>query len=702
MKDDHLDDALKSRIQTAYRAWLDARAFKTRRGQREMIATIARTFARPEPPRVVAIEAGTGTGKTAAYALAAIPIAQALDKRLVIATATVALQEQIVLRDLPDIAARSGLEFRFALAKGRGRYVCLKRLDDRLKSSGQADLAGFEVVPDSALALYEQLLGAFARSEWDGELDSWPEAIEDDDWRPVTTDHRGCANQRCGFFRQCPFFRARADLDKADVVVANLDLVLADLSLGGGAVLPEPEETFYVLDEAHHLADKTRSHFTLRLRIRATVQWLEQVNAALGTLAQRVARPPELVKPVQQVADAAANVAEALSSVQGALSGLPFQARDERTESFRFKLGRVEPELADSCRAAASAFEPLVARLDEIHALLVEVVDGERSWEKGYEAEDWLPIVGAQVSRATAALALLEDYADAAREVESIEPCDARARWALRLAFDVGHDLELASTPLDTAAILHDTLFARAYGVLLTSATLAPMGSFDRLAAQTGLPEGAVTARIASPFRYAEIATLCVPAMRSDPRDAAAHTEEVAERLPGLLAEARSALVLFTSWRQLNDVVRTLPKSLEASVKVQGRASKQALLAAHRADIDAGKRSYVLGVASFAEGVDLPDDYCRHVVIVKLPFAVPDDPVDEAQAEWVEAAGGNAFFEISLPDAAMRLVQACGRLIRHENDHGRITLLDRRVVTARYGRSLLAALPAFRREIEAR
>ena len=146
-----------------------------------------------------------------------------------------------------------------------------------------------------------------------------------------------------------------------------------------------------------------------------------------------------------------------------------------------------------------------------------------------------------------------------------------------------------------------------------------------------------------------------------------------------------------------NEVVRRLPQALVDQLKVQGNGSKQALLAAHREAIDAGRSSYVFGVASFAEGVDLPDDYCRHVIIAKLPFSVPDDPLDEAMAEWLEAQGRNPFFEISLPDAAMRLVQACGRLIRHEGDHGRITLLDRRILTQRYGARLLDALPPFRR-----
>src|SRR4029434_5395295 len=162
-----------------------------------------------------------------------------------------------------------------------------------------------------------------------------------------------------------------------------------------------------------------------------------------------------------------------------------------------------------------------------------------------------------------------------------------------------------------------------------------------------------VVQRIPSPFDFPNIATFTVPAMSADPRDGQAHTDEVVRLLPELLALECSALVLFTSWRQLNDVVRRLPDDLVDRLKVQGNGSKQALLDAHRAAIDAAKPSYVVEVASFAEGLDLPDDYCRHVIIVKLPFAVPDDPLDEAMAEWLEAEGRNPVFESFVPDSVL-------------------------------------------------
>ena len=168
--------------------------------------------------------------------------------------------------------------------------------------------------------------------------------------------------------------------------------------------------------------------------------------------------------------------------------------------------------------------------------------------------------------------------------------------------------------------------------------------------------------------------------------------------LPELLRSEPSALVLFTSWRQFDAVVESLPDDIRSNCRLQGEASKQRLLKDHAEAIDDGQPSYLFGLASFAEGVDLPGDYCRHVILARIPFSVPDNPVDQAVSEWLENQGRNPFMELSLPEASLRLVQACGRLIRNESDEGRITLLDRRIVTRRYGGSLLAALPPYRME----
>lgn len=688
MTDTLLTDALKADIQQAYRAWLEAKGFRPRRGQREMIAAVARTLT-GAPPRLLVVEAGTGTGKTAGYCLPAIPLAQALGKRVIISTATVALQEQVVLRDLPDLLAHSGLRFSFALAKGRGRYVCLKRLDDRLRGGQQQDIPLFDAGPADGRATWQTMLEDFVARRWDGELDTWTEGVDDAVWRAVTTDHRGCANNRCSFFRQCPFFKARAGLDGVDVIVANHDLVLADLALGGGAVLPEPEECIYIFDEAHHLPEKTQQHFSTSTRLLAAGNWLDGLGAVLGSMAQRFGRPDALVDLATQVTGHAAAGQAALRLLHAVAGVLPFQPRDETLETYRFPLGRVPDDLAGLAREAAVPVRALYDVLTRAHGMLQDVLAGEIQWQGGFEAEDWLPVVGQQLARAAATLALLEEYGSA----DSEGPM--HARWVNRYE----NDLELVSAPIEPGRLLAEHLWSRCYAALCTSATLTALGRFTRFFERVGL-EDPPALGIPSPFDYPAIATFAVPRMQSDPRDFAAHSREVAELLPLLIGGERSALVLFTSWRQLREVLRQLPDALIARMHVQGDGAKQALLAAHRAAIDAGEQSYLVGLASFAEGVDLPDDYCRHVVIAKLPFAVPDDPIDQAMAEWAEAQGRKPFFDIAVPDAAVRLVQACGRLIRHEGDYGRITLLDRRIVSQRYGRALLDSLPPFRRDLD--
>lgn len=683
-----LTDALKEEIQAAYRAWLAGRGFKPRRGQRQMIAAIARDLT-GEGRRCV-VEAGTGTGKTVAYCLAAIPAAKVLEKKVVIATATVALQEQVVLRDLPDLQRHAGLEFSFALAKGRGRYLCLKRLDERIAYDDRQSAPLFEPPAADEVAIYHRLRTAFGRGEWDGDLDSWEEGMERRAWTPVTNDRAGCSAGRCSYYHQCPFFQARRHAAEADVIVANHDLVLADLGIGGGVVLPPPDQTIYVLDEAHHLPEKTREHFTASVRLRAANDWLTQVGANLEAMSRRFEAPEAVERARRRLAEEADDLAQQLREMGTLARALEFPAGDADARIHRFPLGEVPAPMAELAASLGAMFATVAAVLEEVREALEAVLAGEAEWPNGEQAEDWLPAIGQLGGRANAGAVLFQDYAGGQAPA---------ARWATLHQFERMDDIALTSAPLDPGTILSERLWQPCFGAVATSATLCALGNFQRFFAVAGLAEETTALRIPSPFDFPRIAVFSVPAMQANARDRHAHTEEVAALLPALLALERSALVLCTSWQQFNAIVASLPDEVRARCQLQDAASKQRLLADHREAIDAGEPSYLIGLASFAEGVDLPGDYCRHVILPKLPFTTPDDPVDQAVAEALEQEGGNPFMEIVVPDASLRLVQACGRLIRHETDEGRITLLDRRIVTTPYGDALLEALPPYRLEV---
>lgn len=706
-----LSDELKERIREAYAAIQSARTLNPRWGQRQMIATIANTLARipppgeeadPEGPAICVVEAGTGTGKTIAYTLAAIPLAQARVKRLVVATATVALQEQFVHKDLPDIRSHSGLAFTSALAKGRRRYVCLSKLDRLLMEGSAGDLLPLypdelaSTAPADALPLYASMLDALGRGEWDGDRDNWPGEMTEVIWLAATSDHSQCSGRRCPNVGQCSFFRAREELQQADVIVANHDLVLADLALGGGAILPAPEDTIYIFDEGHHLPDKALSHFSSFCRLHTTGQWLQESGKQLAQGAKLLARLPDGKRLLESLPTILEEARASLQVAEQAVAGL-FPEPDGRGsaegQTLRFPRGEVPDTLAELSARLAGQFDRLQSVLSRLSKQLEEALDDAEGDLPREDAESWHLAVGGMLGRAEATLQLWQDFAaDAARE----DP--PRARWVSLLESGGAPGFELRCSPILAADLLQEVLWPRAAGVVVTSATLTALSSFERFILHSGVPRDAVFQVVASPFDYTR-AALVVPAMACDPGDAEAHDAALIEGLPGWLDPQEASLVLFSSRRQMQVVHDGVEAVLGERILMQGQASKQELLRQHRERVDAGKGSVLFGLASFAEGVDLPGHYCRHVVIARIPFAVPDSPIEAALAEWVESRGGNAFMEISVPDASLRLLQACGRLLRTEQDMGRVTLLDRRLITRRYGRAILDSLPPFRREL---
>jgi ATP-dependent DNA helicase DinG len=716
-----LSPELKDSIREAYAAIMARKSLAPRWGQRQMIAEIANTLARiPAPgdpgqsrgstaaagsralPAVCVIEAGTGTGKTIAYAVAAIPVAMARGKRLVVATATVALQEQFINKDLPDIKHHSGLDFSFALAKGRRRYVCLSKLDRLL---GQGDSEVLPLYPEDqaatlsadALPTYNTMLTALARGEWDGDRDNWPETIADETWFPATSDHSQCSGRRCPNVGQCSFFRARDELQSADIIVTNHDLALADLALGGGAILSAPQDSIYVFDEGHHLPDKALNHFASFCRLHTTVQWLQESRKLLAQSVPVLTAMRGLREALESLPGIMQEAIDSLQVAEQAVSLLFSEAtQDERRDDHQLRLphGRVPAALQPVATALSGQFQRLETGLARIESTLEDALEDDIAGLDKAAVETWHLNIGGMLGRAQSNLALWREYA-----TDGTGEQPPKARWITLLEGGGQAGFELRCSPILAADILIDCLWSQAAGVVVTSATMTALNSFERFILHSGVPRDAVFKVVQSPFDYSK-ATFAVPAMPCDPGDAQAHTAAMIALLPGLLASNEGSLVLFSSRRQMLDVHDGVRATLGAPILVQGEYSKQEILRRHRAAIDADQGSIIFGLASFAEGVDLPGDYCRHVVIAKLPFAVPDSPLEAALAEWVEAEGRNAFMEISVPDAALRLVQACGRLLRTEEDTGRVTLLDRRVLTRRYGRAILDSLPPFRRELE--
>lgn len=706
-----LTDELKKTIQDAYRQFLDVKQLKARYGQRLMIAHIARTLGgikrnqdhqRGGGDHLCVVEAGTGTGKTLAYALAAVPIAKACDKTLVISTATVALQEQIIYRDLPDVLINSGLHFSISLSKGRRRYICLSKLDQLLSGADAKVLPLYidehMAAPDAeSLSLYTDFAQQMATGQWAGDRDDWKTVIADDKWARVTTDHAQCTGRRCSHVKQCSFFKARESLTQADVIVANHDLVLADLALGGGAILPPPEECIYVFDEAHHLPDKVINHFSANFRLAATERWMEQIERALSTMIALPAMDNSIRGELESLLSQMIAVRRGLLPLRPVLEELLETAQERQgVKSLRFADGIVPAALGDHAKSLLAGFSEVIKQAETIVDSLQEGMDNNELSGNREANEQWLATVSMARFRAESAAALWRSYAsDASKEKPP------NARWLALVETGQGlFDVELNASPILAANALRSALWSRCYGAVLTSATLTALGSFDRFSMRAGLNTDASFEVVPSPFRHAEAAELYIPAMDCDAGNAEAHTAAIIEMLPDLLDADAGSLVLFSSRKQLRAVREGLPKAWLERILAQDDLPKHEILTRHRQCLDEGKGSVIFGLASFAEGVDLPGKYCTHVVIAKIPFAVPEDPVEEALAEWISRNKGNPFMDITVPDAAVRLIQASGRLLRNEADTGRITILDRRMVSRHYGRKMLASMPPYQQIIE--
>ena len=698
-----LSDKIKQVIRTSYKAiGENLPNFNPRKQQTFLIAEIAKTLAGEydKTRKIITIEAGTGTGKSLAYSLGAIPLALSRDKKVCISTATVALQEQLVDKDLPFLKKHSGLDFKFTLVKGRQRYVCRQKLSHSI-ANDESPQAGFTFAQKpkaSDIKLLHDMHKKLADSSWQGDLDSWPDAVPSYLWQQIQCDKHSCLKHLTEH-THCPFHKARETMDMADVLVINHSLLLADLELGGGKILPAPEDVFYIIDEAHHLPKVTRDHSSAHITVKGAIDWLTKLKDTSGKLSNLI-KSQRAISPALKLGDDCHDLIVEMQKVFTFLENnksLYFPQGDQDSQSkdklYRFENGIIPSTLKTWSEDLSLLSKKCLAHINKLYNLLMESVkDGDIQMNL---AEPLLAESGFMIQRLENLQALWKLY-----DKTDSDKGAPLARW-IEISVGKRNDYVLSASPIEVGFTLEDMLWSKCDGAVLCSATILALNSFDHFRFQTGLKnnDGSQYQQVNSPFDYKNNAQLIIPKMKYEP-SAIQFTDELIEKLPALIDKGFSTLVLFSSYWQMEKVADALRNKNKLSIFVQGEQSRQHIIENHKKRCDSDKQSIIFGTQSFSEGLDLPGNYLNNLIITKLPFSVPTSPVEEAQAEYISAKGGNPFMTLSVPDTSKKLIQATGRLLRNEKDEGTITLLDRRLVNKRYGKQLLDSLPPYRRIIE--
>lgn len=624
-------------------AAVDALGGSERAGQVRMAEAVAQAFDTGEH---LVVQAGTGTGKSLAYLVPAIARAVETDCPVVVSTATIALQRQLVERDLPRLAdsLERALPRRptFAILKGRGNYLCLNKVHNGADPTDSTEDALFASAATTALGRDVQRLSAWASTSDTGDRDELIPGVPDRSWAQVSVSARECLGvARCPFGAECFAEKARAHAAGVDVVVTNHALLAID-AISDAPVLPEHD--LLVIDEAHELVDRVTAVATQELS-----------STPLAVAGRRIAR-------------------------------------------------LVESDLAERFDAAATAFTSAISdgapgridHLDDVLAThLAALRDAATAARRAVPATSSDPRAGAARSEAITAL---DDVADTCvRILTSFDMSITDRSDVVWLARDEARGTaHLRVAPLSVAALLRNGIFGHATAVL-TSATLAPGGSFDAIAAQWGLAGGDSPLRwrglhVGSPFSHAKSGILYVARHLPPPgRDGTGCAEQFAEIESLICAAGGRTLGLFSSMRAAAAAAEEMRERLGTPVLCQGDDATAALVERFAAEPETS----LFGTLSLWQGVDVPGPSLSLVIIDRIPFPRPDDPLLTARQRAVNARGGNGFMAIAATHAALPLAQGSGRLLRQVNDRGVVAVLDSRMATARYGRFLRDSLPPY-------
>lgn len=684
--------------------------YEFRTEQIAMLESVVRAFNDAE---VLSVEAGTGTGKSLAYLVPAILWSRANQERVVVSTHTINLQEQLVGKDLPFLIDQMGLECTTALVKGRNNYLCRRK-------AVQAEAQASQLVEDDWARELRDILD-WSKKTKDGSLSDLTTRPRPEVWEQVVSENDNCLRARCPYYSECFFYSARRKAAAADILVVNHHLLMADLALRDeldnytqNAVLPPA--TRLIVDEAHHLEDVATAYFGVRLSFRV-------LDRTLGRLQSR-RNPAKGVLPALALLLGSVESTGDILLAEGAIrwideqllprrSSLATQAEEcflqmenlfERLAT-RLGSGSQETKLritetvreTEEWHALSERMTQLASALDEYAVSFLGVLDrvAQLSESSGNQLRYLATELAALRGRLSGYAAALLEFTD---------EDDSQCRWMERSrGVHSGSFLSFHSAPVQVATLLRRSLFERFTTTILTSATLAVERRFDYLHSRLGIsdvdpPERVRSLRIDSPFDFQTQARLLVPMDLPDPTQVG-HEREAREAIRlALQVTQGGTFVLFTSYAALNQAYAGLQGELNRMgllLLKQGELSRHVLLQRFTQH----PRAVLFATDSFWEGVDVRGDALRSVIIARLPFRVPSEPIERARVEAIEARGGNAFEEQALPQAAIKLKQGFGRLIRSRGDRGCVLILDSRIAHKRYGRVLLDSLPPARQII---
>ncbi|HUR00507.1 MAG TPA: helicase C-terminal domain-containing protein [Gemmatimonadaceae bacterium] len=676
--------------------------YEDRPAQREMASAIAELY---NDGGVGLIEAGTGVGKSLGYLLPALRWAHLTGERTVVSTNTINLQEQLVKKDLPFLekALIDEQPVRFALLKGWRNYLCLLRLE-------QANLIGPTLLDDASTGL--NAISSWSKATDEGSLSDLGFQPSPDVWDEVAAEPDLCTRTKCPHFDRCFFFRARKEAAAAQVVVANHHLLMSDVAVrrmqqnwDEAAVIPA--YTRLVIDEGHHLEDAAAAHLGENASRRGMLRLLSRLarnpgrrgggGGILAALGERLrARPNDMfssaslklldekILPAVESCRDKGTVVFDLLEIFLRESGQQVVRLTEDFETHHIWKSGLGASLSDLLTSAATLADTIgMIR----HRLELEETPDEPTAALVSELRG----VGRRLEALAGALhGALEAGSDAHK----------RVRWVESRGRGEGN-IGVTWVPLDLAPILRDDLFSRVKTTIVTSATLSTDSRFEFLSGRLGVDQlriPPVTESYASPFNFNRQAILAVPTDVPAPNaDPAGHFKAVIRMVTEFTAASDGGIfVLFTSHRDVRQAasdLRALGMAHDRPLLVHGEESRDALLTRFRGS----GRAVLLGTSSYWEGVDVAGSALRGLLIARLPFRVPTEPLTAAHCEAIAERGGDPFAEYMVPHAALRLKQGFGRLIRSKTDRGAIVIADPRVVSKSYGTTLMRALPPARR-----